>query len=48
MKKIVYYVATSLDGYIAGEHEDISMFVAGGDGVDKYLADLANYATVIM
>ena len=48
MRKIIYYVATSLDGYIAGENDDIRDFVAGGKGVDKYLADLQNFQTVIM
>lgn len=48
MPKIIYYVAVSLDGYIAGEHNDISKFVASGNGVEKYLADLQKYNTVIM
>ncbi|MEM9544336.1 MAG: dihydrofolate reductase family protein [Bacteroidota bacterium] len=48
MRKIVYYVATSIDGFIAGVDEDISGFVAGGNGVEKYLNDLKEFETVIM
>lgn len=48
MKKIIYYVAISLDGFIAGHDEDISGFTAVGDGVNKYLEDLKNFKTVIM
>lgn len=48
MRKIVYYVASSLDGYIAGLNDDISGFVATGNGVEKYLSDLAEFDTVIM
>ena len=48
MAKIIYYVASSLDGYIAGENDDISDFATGGKGVDKYLADLQKFKTVIM
>ena len=48
MRKIVYYVASSLDGFISGPNGDISGFVASGKGVDKYLSDLANFDTVIM
>ncbi len=48
MRKIVYYVASSIDGFISGLNDDISGFVASGDGVDRYLSDLANYDTVIM
>ncbi|MEO1652520.1 MAG: dihydrofolate reductase family protein [Bacteroidota bacterium] len=48
MQKIIYYVASSLDGYIAGENEDISQFVQTGPGVEKYQADLAQFETVIM
>lgn len=48
MKKIIYYVASSLDGYIAGENDDISKFISQGEGVEKYQSDLANFGTVIM
>lgn len=48
MRKIVYYVAISLDGFISGPDEDISGFVGEGDGLSTYLADLADYDTVIM
>jgi dihydrofolate reductase len=48
MRRIVYYVATSLDGFICGINDDISGFVGEGNGVVKYLADLADYDTVIM
>ncbi len=48
MRRIVYYVASSLDGFISGLQNDISGFVAAGNGVEKYLADLADFDTVIM
>lgn len=48
MRKIVYYVASSLDGFISGLNDDISGFVASGTGVDKYFSDLAGFDTVIM
>ncbi|HAA10302.1 MAG TPA: dihydrofolate reductase [Cytophagales bacterium] len=48
MPKIVYYVASSLDGFIAGKQDDISQFVPKGPGVDQYLTDLADFQTVIM
>lgn len=48
MAKIIYYVAISIDGFIAGPNDDISDFVASGDGVDKYLSDLQEFKTVIM
>lgn len=48
MRKIIYYVAMSLDGFITGPDKDISGFVADGSGVDKYLKDLQAFDTVIM
>ena len=48
MRRIVYYVAMSLDGYIAGHDEDISGFIPSGPGVDRYLEDLQQFKTVIM
>ena len=48
MPKIIYYVACSLDGYIAGENNDISTFTSSGNGVEKYLSDLQKFETVIM
>lgn len=48
MKQIIYYVASSLDGYIAGENDDISQFILQGEGVEKYQSDLRNFKTVIM
>lgn len=48
MRKIVYYVAVTLDGYISKPNDDISGFVGEGNGVDKYLKDLNDYDTVIM
>ncbi len=47
-KKIIYYVASSLDGFIAGKNDDVSQFIFQGKGVEKYQADLANFKTVIM
>lgn len=48
MRKIIYYVATSVDGYISGPDDDVSRFTASGDGIKQYLADLKEFDTVIM
>ena len=48
MRKIVYYVAVSLDGFISGPDDSVEGFVGSGSGVDKYLADLKEFDTVIM
>jgi len=50
MRKIDYYIATSIDGFICGPNEDISGFnlQQASEGVSKYLNDLQNYDTVIM
>lgn len=48
MRKIIYYVASSLDGFISGPDDDVSGFTDTGNGVEQYFADLANFDTVIM
>lgn len=48
MKKIIYYVAISIDGFIAGPDDDISGFAHHNELVDRYLNDLKNFDTVIM
>ncbi|WP_420578044.1 dihydrofolate reductase family protein [Ekhidna sp.] len=48
MRKIVYYVATSLDGYISGKEGDISKFAIGGEMVEQYQYDLESFDSVIM
>ncbi|WP_370090490.1 dihydrofolate reductase family protein [Ekhidna sp.] len=48
MRKIIYYVATSLDGFIAGRDNDVSLFASDGEIVDQYLYDLQSFDTVIM
>ncbi|MEM6380116.1 MAG: dihydrofolate reductase family protein [Bacteroidota bacterium] len=48
MKRIVYYIASSLDGFIAGENDDISQFIMHGKGVEKYHSDLKQFKTVMM
>ncbi|GHB25480.1 deaminase [Pseudovibrio japonicus] len=48
MRRIIYDVAVSRDGFIAGPNGDISIFPHTGDHVDAYNARLATYDTVIM
>lgn len=48
MRKIIYYVAISIDGFIAGPDDDISGFAHQEELVDKYLNDLKGFDTVIM
>ena len=48
MGHLVYDVAASLDGYIAGAGGDISAFPQDGDHVDAYRERLARYGTVVM
>ena len=48
MRNLIYDVATSIDGFIAGPGDDISMFPVEGDHVADYLERLARYDTVVM
>ncbi|QCX39070.1 dihydrofolate reductase [Aureibaculum algae] len=48
MQKIIYYVASSLDGFISGKNNDISQFIQKGEGVEKYQNDLLKFKVVIM
>lgn len=48
MRKIIYYVASSIDGYISGMDDDISGFAHESSGVNKYLNDLKKFDTVLM
>lgn len=48
MRKVVYYVAMSLDGFISAPNDDVSKFIYESNGVQQYLNDLANFDTVIM
>ena len=47
MRKIVYYVAVSVDGYIEGPNST-DKFVHEKSVVDYYLNDLKNFDTTIM
>lgn len=48
MQPIIYDVAISIDGYIAGRSGDISMFAHEGPVVEDYKARLADYSAAIM
>lgn len=48
VQPIIYDVAVSIDGYIAGPGEDISKFAREGEVVDNYLKRLETYSCAIM
>ena len=48
MRRIVYYIAMSIDGYISGPENDVSKFIYSGSGVEKYQSDLQHFDTIIM
>lgn len=48
MKKIVYYIASSIDGFISAPNDDVSNFLYDGKGVQKYMEELKSFNTVIM
>lgn len=48
MRRIVYYVAISLDGYICGPEDNIDGYVENSSGIAQYFNDLKAFDTVIM
>jgi len=48
MQPIIYDVAVSIDGFVAGHDGDISQFAHDGAVVDDYFARLSGYAVAIM
>lgn len=48
MHPLIYDVAVSADGFIAGPNADVSAFPHQGAIVDDYLARLATYSTALM
>lgn len=48
MRKIIYHVATTLDGYIAHADNTTAGFSFAGPHVDAYMQQLQRYDTVIM
>ena len=48
MRRVIYDVAVTRDGFIAGPNGDVSIFPHSGDHVDAYNERLATYDTVIM
>lgn len=47
-RKVVYYVAVTLDQYIAHEDETIDGFLAEGHHIPDYMKSLRDYDTVLM
>ena len=47
-RKVVYYVATSIDHYIAHEDETIDGFATEGHHISDYITSLRDYDTVLM
>lgn len=48
MKKIIYHIACSVDGFIADPKGDFSMFIQEGEHAEAFYKHLNNYDTVLM
>lgn len=48
MRKLIYDVAVSLDGFIAGPNGDLSGFLMQGDHVDAYFERLRGYTSGVV
>jgi dihydrofolate reductase len=47
-RKLIYYVATTADGFIAHRDETVDGFLADGPHIGDYLTSLRDYDTVLM
>ncbi|PKL30446.1 MAG: dihydrofolate reductase, partial [Spirochaetae bacterium HGW-Spirochaetae-10] len=48
MRKLIYHVAVTVDGFIARKNGSVDGFLMQGDHVDAYLEHLKDYDTVVM
>ena len=48
MRRLIYYVATSVDGLIAHPDGTWAGFVGEGPHADEYLAALRTYSAIVM
>ena len=48
MRKIIYHIATSIDGFIADKDGGVSGFLMEGKHADEFVASFVNYDAVIM
>ena len=48
MRKIIYHIATSIDGFIARPDGSVSDFLMEGEHAEEFIQSLSDYDTVIM
>lgn len=48
MRKIIYYIASSADGYIAHQDGSVTDFLMEGEHADDFVSHFQNYDTVLM
>ncbi|RYZ60818.1 MAG: dihydrofolate reductase [Proteobacteria bacterium] len=48
MRSLIYYVAATVDGFIADTNHGVGMFAHDGDHAAEYLAALRGYDTIVM
>ena len=48
MRKLIYIVATTVDGFIADVDHGVAAFLAEGDHATEYLAQIRTFDTVVM
>lgn len=48
MKKIIYYIASSIDGYISDPNGGVNHFLMQGDHADEFQQSLKMFDTVLM